>query len=172
MAEDVHNKTEEPTPKRRDEARAQGNVPQSAEVTAAAVLFAGGRIMSHRGPTLVGALRDMMRRSLLAASASDFTPAVVGGVMRRLVSDTVRAAWPILAVTGSGGLGVTAAQVGVRFLPKRVIPDASKISPANGFQRIWSKRGGAELLKALIKIALVAWITWRLVIQATSAILI
>src|SRR6185369_1991324 len=99
MAEDVHSKTEEPTPKRREEARAQGNVPQSAEVTAAAVLFAAVFVMSHRGPALVATLRDMMRRSLLAATANDFTPAVVGEVMRRLASDTVGAVWPIIAVT-------------------------------------------------------------------------
>src|SRR6266481_3475201 len=144
MAEDVHSKTEEPTPKRRDEARAEGQVPQSAEVTAAAVLFAAVFAMSNRGPALVGALRE---------------------VMRRLASDTVGAVWPILAVTGTVGLVVTTAQVGFRFLPKRVLPDVGKISPSKGFQRLFSKRGGVELLKALVKIALVGWITWRLVLK-------
>jgi flagellar biosynthetic protein FlhB len=165
MAEDVHSKTEEPTPKRREEARAEGQVPQSAEVTAAAVLFAAVVVMSHRGPALVGALREMMRRSLVAASATDFTPAQMGEVMRRLASDTVGAVWPILAVTGTVGLVATTAQVGFRVLPKRILPDLSKISPSKGFQRLFSKRGGVELVKALVKIALVGWITWRLVLK-------
>src|SRR6266403_2088600 len=117
MAEDVHSKTEEPTPKRREEARAQGQVPQSGEV------------------------------------------------MRHLARDTVTAVWPILAITGAVGLVATTAQVGFRFQPKRILPDASKISPASGFQRLFSKRGGVELVKALVKIALVGWITWRLVLK-------
>jgi len=170
MAEDVHSKTEEPTPKRREEARAQGQVPQSAEVTAAAVLFAAVFAMSNRGPALVATLRDMMRRSLLAASATDFTPAQMGEVMRHLARDTAGAVWPILAVTGVVGLVATTAQVGFRFLPKRVLPDVSKISPASGIKRLFSKRGGVELVKALVKIALVAWITWRLVLKIEDQI--
>lgn len=163
MAEDQANKTEEPTPKRREEARADGQVAQSPEVTAAAVLLAAVMITTHRGPAMIGALREMMRRSLLEASATDFTPALMGEVMRRLAGDTVGIVWPILAVTGAAGLTATIAQVGFRALPKRLLPDVSKISPATGLKRIVSKRGAVELLKALLKIALVGWITWRLV---------
>ena len=163
MAEDAANKTEEPTPKRREEARAEGNVPQSIEVTAAAVLLAAVVAMTHRGPTLIAGMREMMRRNLLAASAVDFTPAQVSEVMRGIATDAVSLALPILLVTGGVGLTVTIAQVGFRVLPKRVIPDATKLSPATGMKRIFSKRGAVELLKAMFKIALVTWITVRLV---------
>ncbi|MBI3768945.1 MAG: flagellar biosynthesis protein FlhB [Deltaproteobacteria bacterium] len=162
MAEDAANKTEEPTPKRREEARTEGKVPQSVEVTAAAVLLAAVVVTTNRGPAILNALREMMRRSLLAASATDFTPALMSEVMRRMAGDSVAIAWPILAVTGAVGLTVTVAQVGFQILPKRILPDASKISPATGLSRIVSKRGAVEILKALLKIALVGWITWDL----------
>src|SRR4051794_13967410 len=123
MAEDVANKTEEPTPKRREEARAEGRVPQSVEVTAAAVLLTAVVVFSRQGPAMVGALREMMRRSLLAASATDFTPAQVSTVLRAMVSDAVSVVWPILAFTGAVGFAVTAAQVGFRIVPKRILPD-------------------------------------------------
>lgn len=163
MAEDTANKTEEPTPKRREEARSEGNVPQSVEVTAAAVLLAAVVVVTHRGPVLVAGLREMMRRHLLAASAVDFTPAQMSEVMRGIATDGVALTLPILLVTGAVGLTATIAQVGFRVLPKRVIPDAGKLSPANGLKRIFSKRGAVELLKAILKIALVAWITIRIV---------
>jgi flagellar biosynthetic protein FlhB len=163
MAEDAASKTEEPTPKRREEARAEGQIPQSVEVTAAAVLLTAVVVTSHRGPALIGTLREMMRTSLLAASATDFTPMQMGAVMRGVVRDSVAVVWPILACTGAIGIVATAAQVGVRLVPKRVRPDPSKLSLASGMQRIVSKRGGVEVLKALLKIALVGWITWRLV---------
>jgi len=163
MADDAATKTEEPTPKRREEARADGKVPQSAEVTAAAVLLAAVVVTTHRGPALVAGMHEMMRRNLLAASAADFTPAQMSEVMGRIATDTVGFVWPILAVTGAVGLTVTIAQVGFRFIPKRLIPDASKISPATGWKRVVSKHGAVEVLKSLLKIALIGWITYRLV---------
>lgn len=163
MAEDNASRTEEPTPKRREEARAEGQVPQSVEVTAAAVLLTAVLVTSQRAPEIVGALREMMRRSLLAATAVDLTPGQMGEVLRGIVIDSTRIAGPILALTGAVGVAVTVAQVGFRILPKRLLPDASKISPAAGMKRIFSQRGLVDLVKALVKIALVAWITWKLV---------
>jgi flagellar biosynthetic protein FlhB len=163
MAEDTANRTEEPTPKRREEARAEGQVPQSVEVTAAAVLLTAVLVTSQRGPEIVGALREMMRRSLLAATAVDLTPGEIGALLREATFDCAVVAGPILALTGLAGLAVTVAQVGFRILPKRILPDASKISPATGLKRIFSQRGLVDLVKALVKIALVAWITWKLV---------
>lgn len=162
MAEDAASKTEDPTPKRREEARAEGQVPQSVEVTAAAVLLTAVVAFSKQGPAMIATLREMMRRSLFAASATDFTPAQMADVLRRVVTDSVGIVWPILAWTGAVGLAVTVAQVGFRVVPKRILPDASKLSPATGFNRIVSKKGGVEVVKALLKIALVGWITWRL----------
>ncbi|HEY2388653.1 MAG TPA: flagellar biosynthesis protein FlhB [Candidatus Binatia bacterium] len=163
MAEDAASKTEEPTPKRREEARAEGQIPQSVEVTAAAVLLTAVLVVTHHGPSMVATMREMMRRNLLAASALDFTPGQMGLLMRRMLDDGVAVAWPLLAFCGAVGLASVVSQVGFRLYPKRLLPDASKISPATGFSRIFSKRGGIELLKALAKIALVAWITWRLI---------
>src|SRR5512140_807305 len=154
MAEDAASKTEEPTPKRRDEARAEGQVPQSVEVTAAAVLLAAVVVMTHRGPAIVGTLREMMRRSLLAASATDFTPAQMGELMRRGAARSGAGGWPPLSRTRAAGRAATVAQVGLRVVPKRVLPSASKLSPAAGLKRIVSKRGGVELLKALLKVVL------------------
>ena len=75
MAEDAASKSEEPTPRRREEARSEGQIPQSAEITAAAVLLTAVVVVTNRGPAMVNTLREMMRRNLLAASALDFTPA-------------------------------------------------------------------------------------------------
>ncbi len=163
MAEDAANKTEEPTPKRRDEARAEGQIPQSVEVTSAAVLLTAVLVVNHHGPAMVATLREMMRRNLLTASALDFTPGQMGQVMRRMLDDGIAVAWPLLAFTAAVGFAATVSQVGFHLYPKRLLPDASKISPSTGFSRIFSKRGVVELVKALAKIALVAWITWRLV---------
>lgn len=163
MAEDAANKTEEPTPRRREEARTEGQIPQSTEVTAAAVLLTAVVVVTNRGPAMVNVLREMMRRNLLAASALDVTPGQMSQVLRRMFDDGFAVAWPLLGCIAAIGFTATVSQVGFRLYPKRLLPDASKISPSTGLSRILSKRGLIELLKALTKIALVGWITWRLV---------
>ena len=82
--EDLSARTEEPTPKRREEARAEGQIPQSTEVTATAVLLAAVLAVSQRSDDAVGALREMMRRSLLAASTDELTPGQLRNLEERL----------------------------------------------------------------------------------------
>jgi len=168
MADDKETRTEEPTAKRREDARAEGQVPQSVEVTSAAVLMAAVLVVSQRGGDAIGALRAMMRRGLLAASATDLTPGQVAEVMRGMVTDSVAVVGPVLAMTAVVGLAVSVAQIGLRIVPKRLVPDPAKISPASGLQRLMSKRGGIELVKAVLKILLVGWISWKLITAAQA----
>lgn len=168
MADDRANRTEEPTPKRREEARAEGQVPQSVEVTSAAVLMAALLVVSQRGGDAIGVLRAMMRRSLLAVSAGDLTPGQLAELLRGMVTDSVTVVGPVLAVTAVVGLAVTVAQIGLRVVPKRILPDPAKISPASGLQRLVSKRGGVEFLKAVLKIMLVGWVSWKIIAAAEA----
>jgi flagellar biosynthetic protein FlhB len=163
MAEDASQRTEEPSPKRREEARADGRVPQSVEVTSVSVLLTALLITSRQGPAMLSGLREMMRRNLLGLSNSDLTPAQVIDIGRHLVIDTFAIVAPILGATALVALAANFAQTGFMFVPKRVLPDAKKISPNTQLERIFSKRGAAELLKAIIKIGLVGWITWKLI---------
>jgi len=57
-------------------------------------------------------------------------------------------------------LGVNFAQVGFVLSWKPLAPKLSALSPTRGFGRIFSKQGGVELVKSLIKVALIAGIAW------------
>src|SRR4051812_10131905 len=117
MAEDAGNRTEEPTPKRREEARADGRIPQSMEITAATVLLAALLATWRNGDVAIGALRESMRRSLLAVSKLDLTPAQLGDVLQGMLHDITAVVIPILAVTAVAGFAATVAQVGLQFHP-------------------------------------------------------
>src|SRR3954470_881497 len=60
MAEDMGDKTEAPTPRRRQEAREQGNIARSPDIVAAALLLGVMYTLSVTGPNLVKALRSLM----------------------------------------------------------------------------------------------------------------
>ncbi|MCC6850364.1 MAG: flagellar biosynthesis protein FlhB [Deltaproteobacteria bacterium] len=170
MAEDAANRTEEPTPKRREEARADGRIPQSAEITAATVLLAALLAAWRSGDAAIGSLREAMRRSLVAVSKLDLTPAQLGDVLHGMLQDVAAVVVPILAATAVAGVAATVAQIGFQLHGKRLLPDPSKVSPASGFQRIFSSKGLFDLAKAIVKIALIGWLAWKLIRAAEGTI--
>src|SRR6476469_184943 len=68
MAEDFGDKTEAPTPKRREEAREQGNVARSPDLTASALLLAGLVLLNWTGTGLFRAMEDVVRQMLSVES--------------------------------------------------------------------------------------------------------
>ncbi len=163
MAEDAASRTEEPTPKRREEARADGRIPQSIEITSATVLLAALLATWRSGEEAVGSLREAMRRSLLTISRADLTPASLGDVLHGMLQDISAVVVPILGATAVAGLAATVAQIGFQFHAKKLLPDLSKMSPSNGLQRIFSSKGLFDLGKAIVKIVLIGWVAWKLI---------
>src|SRR3954465_10610444 len=61
MAEDFGDKTEAPAPRRRQEAREQGNIARSPDIVAAALLLGVMYTLHTTGGTLFGALRALLQ---------------------------------------------------------------------------------------------------------------
>ena len=64
MAEDFGDKTEAPTPRRRMEAREQGNIARSPDLTAAALIIAAMLMLNWYGNGVVAALHALMKELL------------------------------------------------------------------------------------------------------------
>lgn len=163
--EDLSNKTEEPTPRRREKAREEGQIARSVEVTASTVLLTGVIAMSQWGGDTAQDLREAMRRSLLDLGTSDLTPAQVGHALYDAGAVIVHATLPVIVAMALAGTVSNLAQVGVGWYPQLLLPKASRISPATGFQRVFSRRGLVDLLKNVLKIGLVSWVAWKVVLS-------
>src|ERR1044071_899618 len=74
MAEDAGDKTEAPTPRRRQEAREQGNIARSHDLSSAVLMLGMLVMLNWYGQGLVTALRAIMDRMLSASSMRDFNP--------------------------------------------------------------------------------------------------
>ena len=88
MAEDFGDKTEAPTPRRRQEAREQGNIARSTDLTAAAVVLGTMVMLNWYGRGLVGSLKTLLREMLGTQSFADWT---TGGALLGLVRAFVTA---------------------------------------------------------------------------------
>jgi flagellar biosynthetic protein FlhB len=159
----MSQKTEKATPKRRKEARERGNVLRSADVATAAVLlgvFAGLKIL---GGYTVEKAAEMMRYWVTRAPAMGDEPITVGLAAQMLTSGVLAiaaVAAPIMAVGLVVALAANLLQVGFLFTPKALRPRFNRISPSEGFKRIFSVRSLAEMLKAVLKIGALGWVGW------------
>ncbi|MBY0278759.1 flagellar biosynthesis protein FlhB [Candidatus Binatia bacterium] len=163
--EDLSDKTEEPTPRRAEKAREEGQVARSSDVTSATVLLTAVIAMSQWGGTTSRDLREAMRHGLMQVARADLTPAQVGQAFYDAGAVIVSATLPVILAMMLAGVASNLAQVGVGLYPQLLLPKGSRISPSTGLKRIFSLRGFVELIKNIVRIVLVSWVAWKVVLS-------
>jgi flagellar biosynthetic protein FlhB len=158
MAEEDLERTEQPTAKRLEEARKNGQIPRSPELTTAAVVLIAGAGLHFMGGTLGSNLFEMMRGSLSLSrdQALDESSAIsmfAGSALHALL-----ACAPILGLTLAAALLAPLAIGGWNIAFGVIAPDFTRLSPMAGFGRMFSMRGVVELAKAFVKFLLCALI--------------
>ncbi|MDR0248453.1 MAG: flagellar biosynthesis protein FlhB [Oscillospiraceae bacterium] len=153
-------KTEKATPKKRQDARKKGQVLKSAEVNTAVMTMAMFATLYLFGSAMSQSLMGMMTAALTGESAQ---PPTVHGAYTVITSSLWRILLmlaPFFAVAIVMGLAVNVAQIGFLLVGEPLRPKLSKISILQGFKRIFSLKSVAEMLKAVLKITLVAWVVY------------
>ncbi|TNM44186.1 EscU/YscU/HrcU family type III secretion system export apparatus switch protein [Nocardioides albidus] len=151
-------KTEKPTPKRKKQARKDGQVPRTPELGGwlglLVVSLAMGPLLDHE----LGALRTMMATSLRSAEDPSVSLALT------LLGDGARHVFLALIVLGAMVLviGVVSAlaQGGFFLSPKLVKPDPKKLDPFKGAKRLFGPHAVWEGVKVLVKSSVVAFLAW------------
>src|SRR5688500_2084851 len=116
MAEDLDNKTEAPTPRRRKEARQRGVVARSESLTAAVTVAGAGLLLYSFGPPLFSAMRAAVEQMLAPESLAAVGPGAAAAASVRALAVVARAAAPLLVGVLVLAVAVNAAQVGFVFV--------------------------------------------------------
>lgn len=156
--QDESSKTEEPTPKKLEEARRKGQVPLSREVNNWIMLLASTIVVLMIAPAIMADLFRYMRTFIEQAH---MMPGVPGG-FSVVLGDTYWAVLkililPLLVLVVAAFVGPFA-QVGAIFAPNVIAPEMSKISPVKGMERLFSKRSLLEFVKGILKISIIGCI--------------
>jgi flagellar biosynthesis protein FlhB len=162
MAEDTGEKTEAPTPRHREEAREEGNVARSTDLTAAVLLLGFMMMLNSYGGGLVAALRALMARLL----GPEAMPSGVQDVGRFIVQSITPVAWamlPLAAGTIVLAIAANLAQVGFILNPKRLQPNFGLLNPMRGAARMFQGQGVMQLVMSILKLVLVAFVAWSAV---------
>ncbi|HEY1283885.1 MAG TPA: flagellar biosynthesis protein FlhB [Steroidobacteraceae bacterium] len=156
MAEQDSERTERPTQKRLDEARKNGQVPRSPELTTAAVVLIAGGGLHFLGRGLGAGLFDIMRSGLSLSRDQVLDDSSAISQFSASAAHALLACAPVLGLTLVAALLAPLAIGGWNLSFGVLAPDFSRLSPAAGFGRIFALRGLVELAKAFAKFALVA----------------
>ncbi|BBF91861.1 flagellar biosynthesis protein FlhB [Blastochloris tepida] len=164
MAEsgDDTERTEEPTPKRIEEAIERGDVAKSQEVNTWFVLSAGALMLLMFGPSTAESLTASFR-GILANAAT--VPADAGGLTRFVVQVAVETAQAValpLMMMALAGVASNIVQHRLLWTTEPITPKLSKISPINGLKRVFGKEALVQFVKGLVKIAIVGGVLYAI----------
>jgi flagellar biosynthesis protein FlhB len=156
VAENDGDKSQEPTQHRRQQAREQGQVAQSQDLTSAALLLgmlivltmAGRRLFEFMGLLVARQLGGGVLLSADSASVVANGHAIIGGLAKALL--------PILLVGLGLAIGINLMQVGPLFLSDKLAPDLTRLDPLQGLSRIFSIRSLMRLMFGIFKLIIIA----------------
>lgn len=151
MADDFQDKTEAPTPRRLEEARAEGRVPRSTDLAAAIGVLASLLLLKSLGGSILEQLLVMTRNLGNSAnpSLSDLPSATL-----LYVRLTAWALLPFLIILTVISASTLAAQSGVVLAWKKLTPELGRVNPLKGFQRLLSTESLVRLILNLLKIGM------------------
>lgn len=164
---DQDDKTEEPTARRLDEARKQGQFPVSREFVSGIVFLIFVWMLQQRAVSSVDAMSTALRAMLEQAFASQFTvqeaTRKLTWVSQRVLAPIATAGLLIAALALAVQLGVT--RMGLAW--NRLRPDFSRLSPLSRLRQIGSENVSG-LGRSLLAIPLFGWLLYSSVREQSS----
>ncbi|MBT1064937.1 flagellar biosynthesis protein FlhB [Bowmanella sp. Y26] len=157
---DAHEKTEEPTSKKLEQAREKGQIARSRELSTTLVLIASAIALLLLGQSIGSALFSVMQRMFSLSRDETYD---VNHMFQAWGSGMIEIAWPVLAyliIVTIAGIYGSIALGGYNFTWESAKPKASKLNPISGLKRMFGPNGMVELLKALAKFIIVAVSTY------------
>lgn len=163
MAESGQEKSEAPSAKRLEDARTEGNIPRSAELTSAMMLFGGALILGALVPGLGRFLTNTMGQGLFEAAAGHHEPQTLvaqgSGLLGRMLLQLGILLGALMLLAVASGLVQTRGLVSTAPLA----PKASRLNPLENLRRLLGLQGIAELVKSLVKLVLIGAVVYSAV---------
>ncbi len=162
MAEDSDlEKTESPSSRRLEQAREEGQTPQSRELMAFLVMAAGAGGLWMFSGWFVRHGENVMRMGLTLDRQEAFDTNALGMNLLTLGTEAVTTLAPFFLATMVAALLTPVLLTGGwAFSPKALTFDLTKIDPLKGIKRMISWQSIAEMVKGILKTLLLGGVVW------------
>ena len=159
MAEgSFQEKTEQASPKKKEDARKKGQVSRSQELNSAIVMLTGIGVIYFLIDDLLGTFISLFKSVYSEAGTFEISLSLVSPYVFIGLNIYAQLFAPIALTIMVVGVLVSYAQVGSIFSIEAMMPKFEKISPLKGFKRMFSQRSLVDTVKNLIKLSLIATI--------------
>lgn len=154
--DDKASKTEEPTPKKLEEAFEKGDIAKSQEIKSWVMLLTALALVAMVSPWLTTSLKNLLAAHL----AGMHEISMDGEDLASTLTDLVKSVFAILSVPF--GMALVAAFAGTLVQHKPVFTfekmkiDITKLSPLKGAKKMFSSQSVVEFIKTILKFILVA----------------
>ncbi len=154
------DRTEQPTGHRLEEAKDKGNVAKSQELNSVAVLLAGMIGINATSGMVYKNINEFFVTTYRESSFMEITIQTFPGQVMDFMHYFGLIILPILIIISLAALGSNIGQIGFMVAKKALKPDFKKLSPVSGLKKMFSSRSLVEMLKGIIKIMILAIISY------------
>jgi flagellar biosynthetic protein FlhB len=156
-------KTEKATPKKKKDARKEGNVFKSIEINNTMSIFTSLILLSAFWLTMSKKLQEMFTY-IITAGFSNYGNIDLNSIMslfKYCGSVFFSITGPFMVILMVVGIVSNLVQVGVLFTPKSSMPKFERVSPIGGLKKMFSMNTFNNFLKTLFKTGVVLIIAWK-----------
>lgn len=169
MAENAsgQERTEQPTAKRRQEARREGQIARSPDLTAAVVLLTGAMALAMTGVAALGGYASgLMREAAHALTAGELTVPAAATLIRSILLGLLGALTPFVigAMAAAVAAGLAQTKGSVSWGPLR--PKLERLDPLAGLKRMVNLESLFTLLKASAKLIVLGVVTGTVLMKS------
>jgi flagellar biosynthetic protein FlhB len=155
------NKTEKATPKKKRDERKKGNAFQSRDVISVGVLIIGFVMISKLGGFIILQIKEYYLSDLDKISGLyDLSIATCLQILREAVMVFFVTTIPLILVLAVTGVVMTGVQTGFLVSGEAIRFKYSRISFIEGMKRLMSLKSIVQLVKSLIKVAVIMWVIY------------
>ncbi len=153
-------RTEEPTPKRLQDARDQGNIPRSQELGIAVMFIAICAGLVGLGGFITRGAVDWMRQQLGGIGKAAGHGSELFGQFGESFLTLFLYAIPLILLCLVAGFVSPIVMGGLRFSSKSLTPKFDRLSPLAGIKRMWGTQSLIELSKSLLRVGILGTVAW------------
>ena len=150
------DRSEQATPKRKQDARKKGQVVRSSELAGALGLLSVIVLLGVQPGFGAGAWRNLLSQMLDRKNAGDLGMinriiATLGATMMHAVAGTFAAVWTVTLLS-------SLVQGGIVFSPEALLPKFGRLNPVSNLGNLFSTAGLSRMLKSLVPAAMILYL--------------
>lgn len=152
----AQDKTEEPTPKRLEQAREEGTIARSRELATAMVITLAIIALLLIGPILVNDIQEISAEAFSVSRGDIYDETYAVNQLWNMIQQSLGALMPFFLIMLIAAVTAPLALGGWIFTLKPLALKLDRLDPVKGLKRVFGVQGFVELAKALAKFALLS----------------